>query len=95
MPICSEIFVACPWMVNKRRAPPIDRRRGITRVQKRLLPAILSGLEDILGRGGEVPTEGAPLLLVAAQTCGSVSQAEGVALESLGRIRLGRAPHTK
>ena len=53
--VCRDIFTACPWMVELRRAPPSDLRAVLARVKKRLPPSNLSGLEDVLGRGGEAP----------------------------------------
>ena len=62
------------------------------------LPAAnFGGLEDFLGQGGEVLSEGMLLLLllfIAARAGGVGSQAECAAPESLGRIRLSRCPHT-
>ena len=43
----------------------------------------------------EAPLDGASLFAMAAQTCGSGSLAELVALESVGRLRLSRAPHVE
>ena len=63
--------------------------------EKTFARANTSGLSDILDQGGEVPSEGTSLLLMAALTGGTGSQAERVAMELLDRIRLSRAPHTK
>ena len=43
-----------------------------------------SGLEDVLGRGGEAPSEG------TAHSRGLGSRAERVVMGSIGRIRLNR-----
>ena len=47
------------------------------------------------GLAGEVPLEGASLPFMAAQTRGAGSRAQQVALASVDRISLGRAPHMK
>ena len=93
--ICRDTFVVCPWMAQLRRASPSEVRSALLRAKKRLPPSNTSGLEDVLGQGGEVPSEGASLLLMTAQFSGSGSQAEKVALESVDRLRLSRAPHMK
>ena len=54
-----------------------------------------SGLGDALGREGELPAEGTPQLLMAAQYGGSRSRVEEVAPESMDRIRLSRDSHMK
>ena len=84
-----------PWMVQLRHASPGEVRSALQRVKKHLPPSNASGLEDVLGQGGEVPSESTSLLLMTAQTSGSGSQAEKVALESVDRLRLSRAPHMK
>ena len=93
--ICRDIFVVCPWMVQLRQATPGEIRSALRRVKKHLPPSNASGLEDVLGQGGEVPSESTSLLLMTAQMSGSGSQAEKVALESVDRLRLSRAPHMK
>ena len=93
--ICRDIFVVCPWMVRLRQASPGEVRSALRRVKKHLPPSNASGLEDVLGQGGEVPSEGTSLLLMTAQMSGPGSQAEKVAMESVDRIRLSRAPHMK
>ena len=70
-------------------------RPEILRIEKRLPTATLLGLEDILGKGGEVPSEKASLWLMAAHSGGVGSQAEREAMGPLERFRLGRAPHVK
>ena len=82
-------------MTEVRRASPAEFRAALVRVKKHLPSSNTSGIEDVLGRGGEVPSDGASLLLMAAQFSGSGAQAEKVALESVDRIRLSRAPHMK
>ena len=71
--ICKDIFALCPCMVDIRRAPPRDLCQGILRAKKRPPPTNSSGLEDILGRGGEVLLWSVPLLLMTAQAWGSRS----------------------
>ena len=93
--ICRDIFVVCPWMVHLRQASPNDIRVALRRVKRHLPPSNSSGLEDVLGQGGEIPSEGTSLLLMTAQFSGTGSQAEKVALESVDRLRLSRAPHMK
>ena len=92
---CRDIATACPWMVELRRATPPDLRTAPARVRKRLPPPNISGLEDVLGHGGEAPSDSASLLLIPAQISGAGTRAEKVAMESVGRIRLSRAPHMK
>ena len=62
---------------------------------KHQAPANSSGLEAVLGQGSEVPSDGTSLLLMTAQFSGAGAQAEEVAMESAGRIRLSRAPNMK
>ena len=54
-----------------------------------------SGPQDILGHGGEVPSVGTSLLLMAVDTGGVGPQTERATLEPSERIRLSRAPHMK
>ena len=93
--ICRDIFMVCPWMAELRRASPSELRTALVRVKKRLPLSNMSGIEDVLGHGGEVPSDGTSLLLTPAQFSGVRTQAEKVAMESVGRIRLSRAPHVK
>ena len=67
--VCKDIFLACPWVVEIRRASTSDLRRALLRVTKHFPPANTSRLEDVSGRAGEVPTEGTSLLMMAPQTC--------------------------
>ena len=90
-----DILVMCPWMAGLRRAPPSELRSALLRAKKHLPPSNTSGLEDVLGQGGEVPSGGTSLLLMTAQLSGVGAQAERVAMESVGRIRLSRSPHMK
>ena len=46
-------------------------------------------------RGGKVPSDGTSFLLTPAQMCGSGTREEQVAMESVHRIRLSRAPRVK
>ena len=48
-----------------------------------------------MGRAGGVPPEWTSILSTAAQTCGAGPRDERVALESVGRIGLSRAPHVE
>ena len=93
--ICRDIFAVCPWMAHLRQAPPNEIRVALRRVKRHLPPSNSSGLEDVLGQGGEIPSESTSLLLMTAQFSGTGSQAEKVALESVDRLRLSRAPHMK
>ena len=76
-------WLTCTWMVELRSA--------FLRAKKHLPQANMSGLEDGLGPGCEVPSDGASLFLTSAQMCGSGTRAEQVALESVSRLRLSRA----
>ena len=87
-----DISSVCPLMTELRRASPAELRTAFVRVKKRLPPSNTSGIGDALGRGGEVPPDGASLLLMTAQFAGARSQTEKVALESVDRICLSRAP---
>ena len=93
--IRRDIFAARPWMVALRRASPTELRSALLREKKRPLPWNKSGPEDVLGQGGEALSDGMSLLLMAAQFSGVGAQAERVAMESVGRVRLSRAPHIK
>ena len=75
--------------------PPSDLRSALVRVKKRLPPSNMSGLEDALGHEGEAPSDSTWLLLMTTQISGAGTQAEKVAMGSVGRIRLSRAPHVK
>ena len=91
--VCRYISTVCPWVVEVRRASPSDLRAALVRVKKHLPPSNMPGLEDALGFGGEAPPDSASLLLMTAQISGAGTQDEKVAMESVGRIRLSRAPH--
>ena len=93
--VCRDISTACLWVAELRRASPPDLRAALARVKKRRTPSNMSGLEDALGYGGEAPPDGTSLLFMTAQISGAGSQDEKVAMESVGRIRLSRAPHMK
>ena len=92
---CKDIFAACPWMVELRRAFPADLRSALLRAKKHLAPADTSGLEGVLGQGSEVPSTGTSLFLMTAQTSRAGAQAEKADVESAGRIRLSRSPNAK
>ena len=49
--------------------------------------------QHVLGQGNDVPSDSTSLLLTTAQLSGPGAQAEKVAMESVDRIRLSRAPH--
>ena len=87
--------MVCRWIVELRRARPSGLRTALERVKKHLPPSNMSGVEDVLGHGGDVPSASTSLLLMAAQISGAGNQAEKVATESVDRIRLSRAPHMK
>ena len=78
-----------------RRAPPASLRSALFRVKKHLAPADTSGLEDVLGRGSEAPSDGTSLSLMTAQLSGGSTHAEKEAMESADRIRPSRAPHMR
>ena len=82
-------------MVELRRASPSELRSALLRVQKRLPPSNTSGLEDVLGQGGEAPPDGTSLLLTSAQFPGAGAQAARVAMESVGRTRPSSASRMK
>ena len=62
-------------MIELRRAAPAEIRSALLRVKKHLPPPNASGLEDVLGQAGGVPSEGASLLLMTAQFSGAGTQA--------------------
>ena len=82
-------------MVDIRRASTPELRGASLRVEKHLPPSNASLLEDVLECDGELPTEEASLLLMAAQTCEAGSRSERVALEFVGHIRLSRPSRKK
>ena len=86
----KDIFNICPRMAETRRAPTSDLRSALLPVKKHLSPADTPGSEDALGRAGEAP-EGRRFM--ESQTCEAGSRDWQVALESVGRMRLSRAPH--
>ena len=67
MSICKDIFAARPRAAELRRATPSDLRSTLLRVKKHLAQANAPSLEDVLGQGSEVPSDGTSLLLMAAQ----------------------------
>ena len=67
----------------------------LLRVKKHLPPADASGLQGVLRQGSEVPSDGLSLSLMSAQMCGSGTRSEHVAMESVDRIRFGRALHMR
>ena len=95
MAMCEGISAVLPWMSDIRRAAPREIRSALSRVMHQLPPTNSPGLEDGLGRGGDLPSEGGSLVVTAAQTRKVGSRAEQVAVESIDRIRLSRAPHLK
>ena len=62
----KDVFVACPWTGDLRRASSVELRSALLRVMKHLPPANSPGLEDVLGRGCEAPSGGTSLLLTSA-----------------------------
>lgn len=86
----KDIFVVGP-----PRASSAELRCALFRAKEHLPPANTSGLEDVMGQGSEVPSNGTSLLLTSAQICGSGTRAEQVATESVDRLRLSREPHMK
>ena len=70
-----DIFMARHWAAELRRAPPSDLRTALVRVKKHLPPLNMSGIEDVLGHGGEAPSDGTPLLLMTAQFPGAGTRA--------------------
>ena len=95
MLVRKDISLAHPREVELRRASPIELRSAPQRAKRHLAPANTSGLEDVLGQGGDGPSDGTSLVLMTAQFSGPGTRAGKVAMESVGRIRLGRAPHMK
>ena len=91
----KDIFAACPRMVELRRASLAELRSAPLRVKKHVAPADTSGLEDVLGQGGEVPSDGTSLFLMTAQFSGDWTPAGRLAIESVARTGLSRAPHVK
>ena len=68
--ISKVTFASRPWSMEIRRPSFIDLRHVILRVKKCLPLSNDAGLEDMLRGGGEVPTEGTSVLVVATQNCG-------------------------
>ena len=66
LPISRDVFLVGLWLAASCRAASVGLRHGILRVKNHLPPANVSGLEDMLGRGGEVLAEGTSLVLAAA-----------------------------
>ena len=82
-------------MVDLRRSSAVDLRGALLRAKKHLPRANASGLEDMLGQGCEVPSDGTSLFLTSTQMRGSGGRPGQVAVESVDRIRLCRASHMK
>ena len=91
----KDIFMVCPWVAELRQAPPADMRGALQQVKRHLAPANTFGPKDVVGQGSDAPPDGASLSLLTAQFSGPGSQAEKVAMESVGRIILSCAPHMK
>ena len=91
----TDFFAVWPRMLELRRASPAELRSTLLRLKKHLAPANTSGLENALGQGSEVPSDGASLFLTTAQFSGAGAPAERAAMESVDRTRLSRAPHMK
>ena len=91
----KDYFAACPRMVDLRRASLVELRSALLRVKAHVPLANTSGLGDVLGQGSEAPSDWTSLLSTSAQLRGSGARLEQVALGSVDRIRLSRAPHKK
>ena len=83
--------------MDGRTAPcfPVGTAFGLAAREESFPPPNMSGLEDVLGKVGEAPSDGTSLLLTTAQFPGVGTPAETVAMDSVARIRPGRAPHMK
>ena len=82
-------------MAELRRAPLGELRNTLLRVKKHLAPANTSGSEGVRGQGSEVPSDDTPALLSTAQFPGAGTPAERVAMDSVDRIKLIRAPRMR
>ena len=91
----GDISVVCLWLVELSRAAPAFPRGASQRGKEHWAPANSSGLEDVLGQGSDVPTDGASSLSTTAQCSGSGAPSERVGVESVDRLRLNCAPHLK
>ena len=65
--MCKETLAVSPRITEIRRAGTLHSLQGTLRMRERLPPAHLSGLQEILGPGGEVPLRGASFLIAAAR----------------------------
>ena len=83
------MLIARPRLIGIRLASSSQVRQAILRMKKHL------PLVNILAQGGEVPSNGTSLPLMASQYGCAVSQLKRVALKSLGCIWPRRAPHMK
>ena len=83
----KDTFAAHPGMADLSRASPEEPRSALLRAKKHLAPANTSGLEDVLGHGSDVPSEGTSLLSTTAQFPGAGASTERAARESVARIR--------
>ena len=91
----KDIFADCPWVAELSRASPGELRDALLRVRKHRAPADASGLEDALGQGSEVPSDGTTSLSTTAPFSGAGAAAEHVAMDSVDRIHLSCATHMK
>ena len=71
-----DMFIVSPRTVESRRASPSDLRTALIRAKKQLPPSNMSGIEDVLGSGGEAPSDGASFLLMTAPFSGAGTQAD-------------------
>ena len=71
-----DMFIVSPRTVESRRASPSDLRTALIRAKKQLPPSNMSGIEGVLGHGGEVPSDGASLLPMTARSSGAGTKAE-------------------
>ena len=69
--VCKDILAASPWMAELNRASPGELRSAVLREQKHLAPANMSGLEEVLGQGGDIPSDGASFLFMTAPVSGA------------------------
>ena len=75
---CNDVFAACPRMADIFRAAPGEIRNALPRVRRHLPPPNMPRLKGVVGLGGEVPSKGTSLCLMAAHTCGAGPCAKGL-----------------
>ena len=89
------IFAAFLWVAGLCRVSPGELRSAWLRARRRQAPPSMSGLGGGLGQRCGVPSDSTSLLLMTAQFSGAGAPSERVAMESVDRIRLSRAPYMK